>query len=105
MAKYVMVVQSKAAEGRNDDYNAWYDDIHLGEICALPGVLSGRRFEFDSALVGAPGQPHLSIYEIETDDIDAFAAEMGKRSMDGTIRQTDTLDFSSTALWFYKERT
>jgi len=104
MAKYMMVVQSKAVEGRDDDYNAWYDTIHLEDICALPGIKSGRRFDFESSLMGAPGQPYLALYEIETDDIDALAAELGKRSMDGTIRQSDALDAPASVLWFYKER-
>jgi hypothetical protein len=104
MAKYVMVVQSKAAEGRDNEYNEWYDTIHLGEICAIPGVTSGRRFEFDSTLMGAPGQPYLSIYEIETDDINSVAAALGKGSMDGTIQQSDSLDGPASVLWFYKER-
>jgi hypothetical protein len=104
MAKYVMVVQSKAAEGRDDDYNEWYDTMHLADICALPGVTGGRRYDFDSSLMGAPGQPYLALYEIETDDIGAVAAELGKRSMDGTIRQSDSLDGPASVLWFYKER-
>ena len=104
MAKYVMVVQSKAVEGRDDDYNEWYDTAHLADICALPGVKSGRRFDFDSAMMGAPGQPYLALYEIEIDDISTVVAEMGKRSMDGTMRMTDSLDAPASVLWFYKER-
>jgi hypothetical protein len=104
MAKYVMVVQSKAVEGCEDDYNHWYDTVHLDEICAIPGVISGRRFEFDSSLMGAPGQPHLAVYEIDTNDIAALAAELTRRSMDGTIQQTDSLDGPASVLWFYKAR-
>jgi hypothetical protein len=104
MAKYLMVVQSKAAEGRDAEYNEWYDTAHLADICALPGVRSGRRFDYASSLMGEPGLPYLAIYEIETDDINAVAAELGKRSMDGTIRQSDSLDAPASVLWFYKER-
>jgi hypothetical protein len=104
MAKYVMVVQSKAAEGRDDDYNAWYDSTHLADICALPGVKSGKRFDYAMSLAGGDGAPYLALYEVETDDVGALAAELGKRSMDGTIRQTDSLDGPASVLWFYKER-
>jgi hypothetical protein len=104
MAKYVMVVQSKAVEGQDAGYNEWYDTIHMEDILDLPGVNSGRRFDFDSTMMGAPGQPYLAIYEIETDDINTVTAEMGKRAMDGKMRQTDTLDAPASVLWFYKER-
>lgn len=103
MAKYVMVVQSKALEGRDADYNHWYDTIHFQDICALPGVQSGRRFEATPIAMGPAGQPYLSIFEVETDDPGAFMAEMGKRAADGTMRQTDALDPSSIALWIYKQ--
>ena len=104
MGKYVMVVQSNAHEGRDGDYNDWYDNIHFQDICDIPGVMSGRRFEATPIAMGEPGQPYLSIFEIETDDPAAVMAELGKRSADGTMRQTDALDPSSVALRFYKQR-
>ena len=104
MAKYIMVVQSKAKEGRDAEYNEWYDTMHLDDILALPGMTSGRRFDFAAGLAGEPGRPYLTIYEIQTDDIGAVMAELGKRSMDGTIRPTDSLDGPESVLWFYKER-
>lgn len=104
MAKYVMVTQSNAQKGRDAEYNEWYDTIHLQDICAIPGVKSGRRFESTPAMIGTPGQRYLSLFEIETDDPAAVMAELGKRSADGTMRQTDALDQSSFAVWFYKQR-
>ena len=103
MAIYVMVVQSKALEGRDADYNHWYDTIHFQDICSLPGVKSGRRFEATPIVMGPAGQPYLSIFELETDDPGAFAAMMAERSADGTIRQSDALDHSSIALWIYQQ--
>lgn len=104
MGKYVMVVQSNAIEGRDDDYNNWYDSIHYQDICDIPGVKSGRRFEATPIAMGPPGQPYLSIFEIETDNPAAVMAELGQRSADGRMRQSDALDHTSLALWFYEQR-
>lgn len=104
MAKYVMVVQSNAVQGRDDDYNNWYDTIHFQDICDIPGVKSGRRFDATPVMMGPTGQPYLSIFEIEADDPADIMAELGKRSADGTMRQTDALDQTSFAVWFYKQR-
>lgn len=98
MAKYVMVVQSQAKPGRDDDYNKWYDNEHIHDICAVPGVKSGRRFEAAVAPMGPPGLKYLAIYEVETDDPMNVLAEMGKRKMS----MTDALDAPASVMWFYK---
>lgn len=102
MGKYVMVVQSKAKDGRDDEYNDWYDSVHIKDICAIPGVKSGRRFEATPVAIGAPGLKYLAIYEIEAEDPMALMAEMGKRATDGTIHTSDALDAPASVLWFYK---
>ena len=104
MAKYLMVVQSRALPGSDDAYNDWYDTTHLEDILSLPGVESGRRFDFAAAMMGEPGLPYLAIYEIETDDVTSIIDELGRRSAAGTMRQTDTIDAQASVLWFYKER-
>ncbi len=103
MPRYVMVVQSNAMPGRDDDYNEWYDTIHFADICAIPGVTGGRRFEHALTAMGTPGQPYLSIFEIETDDPAAILAEMHQRGADGRMRLSDALDPGSTAMWFYRQ--
>jgi hypothetical protein len=102
MAKYVMVVPSAAKPGRDDDYNAWYDSRHIHDICALPGVVSGRRFNADPASLSPVPAPYLAIYEIETDDINALLAEMGRRGAEGEMPLSDALDVESAKIWFYK---
>lgn len=102
MGKYVMVVQSQAKDGRDDEYNDWYNTVHIKDICAIPGVKSGRRFESTPVAIGGPGLKYLAIYEIEADDPMAVMAEMGKRASDGTIRTSEALDAPASVLWFYK---
>lgn len=102
MAKYVMVVESKAKPGRDDEYNAWYDTTHIAEICAIPGVVSCRRFDLAMSMMGGDGQPYLAIYEIETDDFQSLVAEFGKRA--GEMSPSDALDAPASVLRFYKQR-
>ncbi len=105
MAKYVMAVQSAALEGRDDEYNAWYDATHLHEICSVPGVVSGRRLKATPIAMPTPGARYLSLFEIETDDIGAFMAEMGRRRESGEQAPADLLDRSSVVLWIYADMT
>lgn len=58
-----MVVRSGPAEGREDEFNRWYDEVHLPEILAVPGFVSGRRYR----ATAESEYPYLAVYEIETD--------------------------------------
>jgi len=102
MAKYNMVVQSKAVADRDDDYNHWYDSQHFHDICAIPGVTGGRRLEQTMTVAGEPGLKYLAIYDIETDDIGALMAEMGRRGAAGMMPISDALDAPASVLWVYK---
>ncbi len=33
-----------------DDWNRWYDEVHLPDALACPGVISGRRYKSAGAL-------------------------------------------------------
>lgn len=102
MGKYLLAVPSSAHAGRDDEYNDWYDREHLADVCAIPGVISGRRFD---ALSTSPGQPPaacLALYEIETDDPMTVLAELGQRVSSGEAKISSALDPSSAAMWLYK---
>ena len=42
--RYILSVSSRAVPGREDEYDAWYEDVHAPEVTALPGFLSYERF-------------------------------------------------------------
>jgi len=47
--KTLFVVKSNAQAGREDEYNSWYNNIHLPEILKIDGFLSAQRFALDAA--------------------------------------------------------
>ena len=81
MAKGLMVVQSGPTPGREAEYEEWYSRVHLPEICAVPGFVSGRRYRVH----GDGGEyPYLAVYEIESeDDVTVPIAEWRRRSAAG----------------------
>lgn len=61
----LFVVRMTPKNASEDEFNRWYDEVHLPEITACPGVLSGRRF----VRVGRqyPYAPkYLALYELES---------------------------------------
>lgn len=97
-----MVVTSGAREGRSEEYDAWYDGTHLAEICAVPGVVSGRRYDAFPASPNPQPAPCLAIYEIEADDPSAVVGEMMRRAQAGEMSRSDALDPETARIWVYQ---
>jgi hypothetical protein len=80
--RYLGVALTNPVEGKEAEFNEWYDNRHVLDTLALPGCVSAQRYRLaDVQRVGRP-QPfkYLALYEIETDDLAAMAAELAARS-------------------------
>jgi hypothetical protein len=90
--QYTLIVYTSPAEGREDDFNAWYDGVHLAEFSALPGVISGRRFKVEG---GGPAA-YAAAYELSGHP-DQVLAAMNSAIKDGTMHMSDAVDGKSVS--------
>lgn len=81
MAKALLFVESRpATPAQADEYNDWYQTVHLKEVCAIPGFVAASRYRQADAqpMDGSPSGTFLAIYEVESDDLPAtYAALIG----------------------------
>ncbi len=101
MKRHILIVTSAALAGRKAEYDQWYDNHHLADICSIPGVVSGRRFD---ALPGSPNPtpaPCMAIFEIEADDPATVFAEMNRRAQSGQMSVSTALDPTAVQMWLY----
>ena len=70
-----MLVFTNAVDGRDDEFNQWYDEVHLVEVLALPEFVGATRHKLADAQM-FPDQSHgyLAIYEYKGYAADAIAA-------------------------------
>jgi ABC-type sugar transport system ATPase subunit len=92
MPRYKMVVMTRPVQGREAEYNDWYQNVHLGEMVALPGFTSAQRFRLARSLVEGAAPPYLAVYEIETDDVDAVLQELRDAAENGRLTMSDARD-------------
>jgi hypothetical protein len=104
VARKLLLVQTSPVAGREDDYEKWYDEVHLRDIVDLPGVVSGQRYGMVEGVVpGAPApdpaavKSYLTIYELDGDP-SAIFAEMMARIGDGRMALSDSLDMARTVM-------
>jgi hypothetical protein len=94
MAKHVLLVFSNPTEGAEDEYNRWYNDVHLPEVVQTDGFVSAQRFRLDDGAAGVVEQRYLAVYEVEGDDV-----ELAKKSLDqaaGSYNMSRAIDLKNT---------
>lgn len=72
MARGIIYVETyPSSPDREQEYNTWYDEVHLPELVNLDGIVAARRLR----PVNGDG-PYIALYEIEGDDLEAVLAGM-----------------------------
>ncbi|SRR5713101_1080903 len=111
--KSVMIVLTNELPGREDDFNAWYDHVHMKEVTSVPGFTLARRFSepifykspewMSGDCEGlSPPSRYLAIYDIEGDPA-AAAEALASASEEWGL--SDSYDRSNVIAWIYSERT
>ena len=88
----LLMVWADVPADKEKEFNRWYNEEHLAERLAIPGFLSGARYE---AVKGSP--KHLAYYELESPAVleseaykrvQANPTDMTRRYGPGTIATT-----------------
>ena len=69
MPKGMLLVQSRPADpAREDEFNDWYANTHIPEVCAVPGIVGARRYKVHEPGPDGDdaGPVYIAIYEIDT---------------------------------------
>jgi hypothetical protein len=104
--KRIQLVFSNPAEGKDDEFNEWYETVHIPDLLAVPGMLSAQRYDlYDAEIYRAEGATppehrYLVIYEMEG-DVDAILLKIQEDVVAGKIVMGDCLDMSSWRLSFW----
>ena len=102
MGRYKLVVLSNPVDGREDEYNDWYSDQHLGDVVAVPGFRSAQRFRLRDPMGYAHAQRYLAIYEIEADDPDAAIDALRQRRGTEVMAMSAALDLNATVAGLFE---
>ncbi len=88
MAKGIMLVESvPSSPDREDEYNTWYDEIHIPQLLTFDGIVAARRLR----PVDGNG-PYVAIYELEGDDLQAILDNMIANA--GQLHMSDALQLN-----------
>jgi hypothetical protein len=95
------VVLSNPVDGREAEYNEWYDNVHLADVLAVDGVVSAQRFKYADITGTAPYQ-YLAVYEWDVDDVTMARAALDKARGEGRLPLSSALDRETVGAWFFE---
>ena len=104
MVSYKLLVLTNAVEGRDDEFNQWYDNRHIPDALDVPGYRAAQRFRLaDIQMAGAPESPwrYLAIFDMETDDLRATMSESMSRAGTERMPQSDAAAHTSSAVFAF----
>ena len=104
----LFLVFSNPVEGKEREFNEWYDTVHAPEVLAIPGIVSAQRFDVeipaaDPAADTPPAHRYLTVYEIDG-DVDKIMSTLAEAATSGSMTMSDSLDTSDAAISFWKPR-
>ena len=95
MSRFKWLVFTNCADGRDAEFNRWYDDVHLPDLLRTPGIVGASRARLapeqlavsgsgEMALCGPEGIGarfrYLAVYEFETENPAAVMGEVQRRA-------------------------
>ena len=107
--RMLYLVFSNPVEGREDEFNEWYDNVHLRDVLATPGMVSAQRYElYDTEMMQqareaglpVPAHRYLIVYEMEG-DLDTTMAKIQERVMSGEVVMSDSLNLETVLMSFW----
>jgi hypothetical protein len=94
--KFVLTVFTNPVAGREEEYNKWYNEVHVPDVLRIPGFTAARRFK-----LGAEAEsPHkyLAIYEFEATDPAIVLSALQARAGTPDMVLSEGLDMSSLSM-------
>ena len=91
MKKATLLALTNAVPGKDAEFNHCYDNFHLPDLLACPGVVSARRFDALDFHGNRGSHKYVAVYDIEHDDPVASAEEIFRRFSAGEMTPTDAL--------------
>jgi hypothetical protein len=84
-----MIVFSNHAAGREQEFNRWYDDVHVPEVLQVGPIVACQRFKVADAQMMPQTHAYLAIYEFEgsaKEALVALAATSGSMDMSDSLQ-------------------
>ena len=110
MKKFLVLVLTEPTEGREDEFNDYYEHVHLKEVLETTSWLSAERYKLAAEVGEGAPLPYLAAYEAEGESaqavLDDLSARRAERQQSGALnkRTGRVWVFEATGLLHQREK-
>lgn len=102
MPKATLVVLSNPVEGREDEYNEWYNNQHLDDVLQVPGVTGATRLKLRSNPADGKAWRYCALYDVDHDDPASILDELNARSGTDRMAISEAIDINGVYAAIYE---
>ena len=99
--KHVVVVLTEPNEGREDEFNDYYENLHLDEVLRSTGWDTAQRFKLVDEQGRACPLPYLALYEVDAEDSKEVLTTLNATRKQRV--QSDSLNKRTAGVWVFAE--
>ena len=99
--KHVVVVLTEPTVGQEEEFNEYYEKLHIDEVLETAGWESGQRFQLTKEVGIKCPQQYLALYEVEADNADEVLQTLNDTR--SQRQQSKALNKKTAALWIFSE--
>lgn|SRR5690606_21215247 len=101
MADTIMVVFSNpTSPEQEEEYNTWYNQVHLKELLDVPGIVKATRYRLaEGGNAESAEHRYMAVYELDRPPREVLA-ELHART--GAMTMSPALDTAGTRLLFWE---
>jgi len=99
--KHLVLVLSNPIKGQEEEFNRWYEGLHLDEVLATTNWKSAQRFVLKDQLWNKSAHNYLAMYEVEADDPKDVLRQLNATRTER--QQSTSIDIDKTAVWVFSE--
>lgn len=95
-----LLVMSDPVAGKEQEYDTWYQQQHLVDVVAVPGVARAQRFRLADE-DAASSHRFLAVYELDGEPADVMA-ELGRRVGTEAMPMSEAMDMTSVVMTLWR---
>lgn len=99
--KHFVMVLSDPSEGQEEEFNRWYEDLHLDEVIGTTNWESAQRFVLSDQLWQKCPHQHLALYEVEADDPKDVLRKLNETRNER--QQSTAINMETASVWVFTE--